>query len=364
TASLPYYSMKWVEGGSLADRIEQFRGRPREAVELLLTVARAVQHAHERGILHRDLKPANILMASGGCEPPGAMPGGSHPPLADLVPYVSDFGLAKRLAPEAATGSRTSPAAPTLPGVVLGTPSYMAPEQARDARNATVAADVYSLGAILYELLTGRPPFRAASYLETVLDVLERQAPTPRSTCPGLGRDLDPICLKCLDKAPGRRYVGAAALADDLERYLNGQPIQARPVGRMERFTRWCRRQPVVAALSAAIVVSVLAGVALVFTQWRRAEDSLEQARQDQERAEEQRQLADERFRKAWEVIDRFHVRLSEERLSQYPGLQPLRKELLEQGLAYMQDLLRTQALNPRLKLELADVSSGIGQIS
>src|SRR5262249_33994025 len=234
TASLPYYSMKWVEGGSLADRIEQFRGRPREAVELLLTVARAVQHAHERGILHRDLKPANILMASGGCEPPGAMPGGSHPPLADMVPYVSDFGLAKRLAPEAATGIRTMPAAPTLPGSVLGTPSYMAPEQARDARNPTIAADAYSLGANLYDMLTGRPPFRAASYVETVLDVLERDAPAPSSACPGVGRDLDTICLKCLQKEPGQRYASAAALADDLERYLNRQPIQARPVGRAE----------------------------------------------------------------------------------------------------------------------------------
>jgi tetratricopeptide (TPR) repeat protein len=249
-----YFSMKYIDGGSLADQVPQLVRDPKAAAGLLATVARAVHYAHQRGILHRDLKPGNILLDGQG------------------QPLVTDFGLAKRVAAD--TGQ-------TRTGAILGTPSYMAPEQARADKGLSTAADVYSLGAVLYELLTGRPPFRAATPLDTVLEVLEREPERPRGLNATIPRDLETICLKCLDKDPRRRYDSAAALADDLERWRCGEPILARPSTAAERLLKWARRRPAAAALVGLTATVLLGGMTAVLWYAER-----ERARADQERAQ------------------------------------------------------------------------------
>jgi WD40 repeat protein/tRNA A-37 threonylcarbamoyl transferase component Bud32 len=256
-AGQPYFSMKLIEGGTLADALRHGDvPNVHTAARLVATVARAVHYAHQRGILHRDLKPANILLSMNRAPPGGAdavLAGSVR--LTECVPHVSDFGLAKQLQGDSAL---------TQAGILLGTPCYVAPEQAAGSA-VTTAADTYSLGAILFELLTGRPPFRGATPTETVRQVLE-QAPTrPRALRPELPVDVQVICLKCLEKDPTQRYASAEAVADDLERFLRGEPIQARPAGPAERLRRWARRNPPLAILS-AIVALLLVLLALGLT--------------------------------------------------------------------------------------------------
>jgi WD40 repeat protein len=248
---LHYFTMKLMKGGSLEKHLSRFARDPKAAAGLLVAVARAVHYAHQRGILHRDLKPGNILL-----EWPA---GEAGPP----VPHVTDFGLAKRIEGD---GSLTQS------GAIVGTPSYMAPEQAQSRKGVSTAADVYSLGAILYELLTGRPPFKAESPLETLQLVIEREPVRPRVHNPKVNRDLETICLKCLEKDPRRRYGSAEALAEDLERWLAYKPIKARPASRTERFWRLCRRNPALASLTAlvAILLVVLAVGSSVAALWLR----------------------------------------------------------------------------------------------
>jgi eukaryotic-like serine/threonine-protein kinase len=263
--------MKLIEGGSLKQALlsgswsVDSKDQPQRAAGLLGTVARAVHHAHQRGILHRDLKPSNILLDSQG------------------QPFVTDFGLAKRVEGEAAPGQSA---------VIVGTALYMAPEQAAGHKRLTTAADVYSLGAILYELLTGRPPFQGETIMETLLQVKERDPERPRALNPRLDRDLETICLKCLDKEPQRRYGSAEALADDLERWRVGETIQARRVGRVERSWRWCRRNPVVAGLSAAVLLVAALGLVGVLGQWQVALAHEQQANQQRDEARQQRDEA------------------------------------------------------------------------
>jgi WD40 repeat protein len=272
-----YFSMKLIDGGSLARQVACFRDDRRAAARLVATVAGAVHDAHQHGVLHRDLKPGNILLAACGLAP-DAKP---------QAAYVTDFGLAKRVGGDG--GASQS-------GAVVGTPGYMAPEQAAARKGLTVAADVYGLGAILYELLTGRPPFHAETSLETLLQVMEREPVPPRSVNAAVDRDLETVCLKCLHKDPERRYGSAEALADDLERWLAGEPIEARRSGFGERAVKWARRRPALAALVAVIVLAglgLVVGGGLYQIQLRQA---LDETRRQQQQAVEQTRLAEERL--------------------------------------------------------------------
>jgi WD40 repeat protein/tRNA A-37 threonylcarbamoyl transferase component Bud32 len=246
----PYLVLEYLAGGSLAQQLD---GKPqpgRESAALIETLARAVHYAHTQGVVHRDLKPANILL-SFSREPPASAPaalaGGSR--LDEVVPKVADFGLAKRL---------NEGPGPTQHGDILGTPSYMAPEQASGCvQQIGPATDVYCLGVILYELLTGRTPFIGSGPLETLMLIRTVEPVPPRRLQPSLPRDLETICLKCLEKEPTKRYTSAWELAEDLRRFQVGESIRARPVGLGERSLKWVRRHPAAAALIAVTAVSV-----------------------------------------------------------------------------------------------------------
>ncbi|HWY86803.1 MAG TPA: protein kinase, partial [Gemmataceae bacterium] len=249
----PYFALELMEGGSLAAALE---GKPLPApaaAELVETLARAMDYAHAQGIVHRDLNPSNILLQMDGKLPNDAPEKRRQGPAHSAIPKISDFGLAKHHDQD----SRL-----TKTGFVMGTPSYMAPEQVR-GRNDQVGppSDGYALGAILYELLTGRPPFQAPTSLEVMNQVTDLDPVPPSRLLPQVPRDLEVICLKCLEKDPTRRYAGCRALADDLRRFLDGEPIQARRVHTLERAWRWARRRPAVAGLLLGLLLVALTGL-------------------------------------------------------------------------------------------------------
>ncbi len=281
-----YFSMGYIEGESLAHKVADGPLPPREAAELVKKVCEAIAYAHEHGVIHRDLKPANILNDRNG------------------QPKVTDFGLAKKT--EADSGL-------TGTGQILGTPAYMPPEQASGKTDVGPLADVYSLGAVLYCLLTGRPPFQAARPMDTLLQVLDQEPVAPRALNVDVPKDLETICLKCLRKEPDRRYPHAVELAADLQRFLSGEPIHARPVSHLERGVKWIRRHTVVSILAASLffaiaagsVTSILFGVASV-TQRRRAETNLRRAESmlyADDLAEAQRHIGDRNIQAAADVL-------------------------------------------------------------
>jgi serine/threonine-protein kinase len=257
----PFFSLEYVDGGSLARKIAGTPQPPREAAELVHLLAGAMQHAHKAGVIHRDLKPGNVLLTRDG------------------TPKIADFGLAKHLEQEAGQ---------TQSGAILGTANYMAPEQAEGkSQQVGPLADVYGLGAILYELLTGRPPFRAPTMLETLEQVRSREPVAPSQLQPTVPGDLETICLKCLQKDPRKRYADAGALAEDTRRFLRGEPIRARPVGRAERLWRWGRRNPRLALLGAGtalVLVAWAVSMSLLAWELKRQKDSTEQARAEADR--------------------------------------------------------------------------------
>jgi WD40 repeat protein len=254
-----FYSMDFVPGRSLAATLRAGPFAPRRAAECVRAVAEAIHYAHQQGVIHRDLKPSNILLDGEG------------------YPHVADFGLAKLLP----TGSEL-----TLSGAVLGTPNYMPPEQARSRHaEVSVRSDVYSLGAILYECLTGRPPFTAATPLETMKLVVEQEPVSPRALNPSVARDLETICLKCLAKEPTARYASARELADEVSRFLGDEPIRARPAGLTERTWRWCRRQPALASLCAVLTIAPAAVITVLLVMSARVSQQRDRAITEERKA-------------------------------------------------------------------------------
>jgi serine/threonine-protein kinase len=317
---LPFLSLEFVDGSPLDVEINGIPQPPRDAVGLIERLARGVEAAHSKGIVHRDLKPANVLLSGDG------------------TPKITDFGLAKEL---------ESKSSQTRSGSQIGTPSYMAPEQAL-CETYGPSVDIYALGAILYEMLVGRPPFLGASPYETTLLVVNEEPVRPSLLVSRVPADVETICLKCLQKAPERRYESAAALADDCRRYLAGEPIVARPISPVERLWRWCRRNPRTAGLAAAVVglLAVVAvgstAAAVVIEKSRKAAVAATKAADDAKiEAEANELLAAQRASDGLSliqtVVDDIQIKLQGA-----PGTENLKKSLLEIGLEALRKLSST----------------------
>jgi tetratricopeptide (TPR) repeat protein/predicted Ser/Thr protein kinase len=319
-----YYAMRLVDGPSLLELARSGPLENRRAAAYAEGAARAIFAAHRQGVLHRDVKPANILIDSQTGRP-----------------MVTDFGLAKLLQDTQSV---------TRSGELIGTPSYMAPEQIDNAASATMESDVYSLGATLYHLLTGRPPFQAASLTDTLWQVKQQEAVSPWLVNAAIDRDLDTICMKCLQKEPSKRYESAEALADDLRRYLNHEPILARPIGNVERARRWARRNPVTARWIGAAAASVLFAVLAIVVGYSSTLAALGK-----------KSVAEQHARN---TVNTFYSDVSGNDLLNQPGMQPLRHTLLRRALDYYEVFLREQSGERTIARELAAAAFRAGKIT
>jgi serine/threonine protein kinase/Tfp pilus assembly protein PilF len=344
---LPYLALEFVEGGGLDRRLVGTPQEPRAAAALLEPLARAMHFAHEKGIVHRDLKPANVLLAlpasfSRGSENRAEVPRFSEPRLnEEAVPKITDFGLAKHL--DGDPGATQS-------GAVVGTPSYMAPEQAAGkVKEVGPAADTYALGAILYEALTGRPPFKGTTPLVTLEQVISQEPVAPRRLQPAIPRDLETICLKCLEKEPAKRYASALDLALDLRRFLDGEAIQARPASTLARARRWMRRRPALAVLLLLLSLAPVALLALLLWHDRDLAVKLDQARTsaalNQRRADGEELLRKgQAARSAGDLQSaKIHFEAAIDKVDPEPSLAELRAEA-QQGRDEAQRLLDKEA--------------------
>jgi serine/threonine-protein kinase len=347
----PYFSMEFVEGGSLSGKTSGDPQPLREAAQMVATLAEAMHYAHENEIIHRDLKPANVLLTREG------------------QPKITDFGLAKQL-------DDTSHLSQT--GDVMGTPSYMAPEQAAGrVKQLGPPADVWALGAVLYELLTGRPPFKSETPMDTLLQVLYADPVPPSFLRAKLPCDLETICMKCLEKDQARRYASARALAEDLQRYLKGEPIVARPVGGLVRSWKWIKRHPTVAASLAVTLLALVVVIGVVSSFYlREAELSRElkierdRAREAEAEAVKQKGIAVERsveaeenFQDAMAAVKAMLTDVGRSELANVPLMETVREELLGKALKFQQRFLGKKSQEPTLRRQTGQAYRLVGDI-
>ncbi len=327
----PYLVMEYLDGATLAERVRR-RGwlAPREAAEVAAQVADGLAAAHAAGLIHRDIKPANILFDS-----------------ATGRAKIADFGLARALARSIVE---------TQDGALAGTPAYMSPEQAQGRDDPDPRSDVYSLGATLYEALTGELPFRGAPHL-VIRQILDDEPRPPRRLRDTIPRDLETACLKAMAKEPHRRYASAAEMGDDLRRWLRGEAVHARPIGPAGRLWRLARRQPVAAALSSALALVLLAGSIAVVALWRRAEASAARARAHLAEA-------DRNYRQARDAVDKFYTEFYVGGMLQGPGLEAHRHRFLKDILDYYREFLRQRGDDPSLRADLAEASFRVGSLT
>ncbi len=361
----PYLSLEYMDGGSLAQKLARQPQPPRQVAQLVYLLARAMAFAHGRGIIHRDLKPANVLLQNRATTnntndtnqktKETQTKSASSPSLPsyscdscdscdswfDSLPKIADFGLAKCLEEDSGF---------TRTGNLMGTPNYMSPEQAEERKDTGPAADIWALGVILYEMLVGRTPFSGVTMFDTLEQVRTREPVPPTQLQPKVPIDLETICLKCLRKEPNQRYATAEELAEDLRRFLDGEPIRARPIGSLARLLRWCRRNPRMAGLSAAVLVLLLtiAVVSTVFvfvlearrreleSAWQTAREHEAMARQEEQRADDKAREAQSRYKLLQEalvvVIDKV-----QRDLQGIPSTVQVRRDILEAAIRVLQ---------------------------
>jgi tetratricopeptide (TPR) repeat protein len=374
----PYFSLEYCAGGTLAGQLGGTPLPPKTAVRLIEPIAHAIQSAHDQALIHRDIKPGNILLQTVDGQPlPAGDPSDRSLRLEQIVPKLTDFGLAKEL--DGSSGA-------TKTGALLGTPSYMAPEQAdpKHTHDLSPATDVWALGAVLYECLTGRPPFKSRTPMTTIMQVLTDDPVPPTRLQPNVPRDLETIVLKCLHKTPSKRYHSAAALADDLRRFREGRPILARPVGWLTQGVKWAQRRPAVAGLSGVVGLVFMLGLGLILFQWQTAVQARqlaeqrakteqtaraaelaqrEKAQASRAEAERLRDVAQDAREKARQALDALTGGVVERLLSRQQKLDQREKTFLEQVLKFYQEFAQETGNDRTTRLAVAGALQRVGDL-